>query len=128
MDCKVFVRRNFGNGYDDAYPKLTFFQNHIYWRLIRDVSDGVSHQFGYWLYRFNIIDKECGDAGVAGRSPVIDVKIVFPFCLKGNPVELAEWNDFILRCREIAKNVHEAGLNDSLTVTIPRSWKGGSEW
>jgi len=128
MECKVFIRRNFGHGYKDAWPRLSFFQRHIYWPLVRKVEDGMSRRFWFWIYRDSFPDKDCADPGAVSRHPVIEMTIVFPWGIKDNPVKLEGWNAFIGKSRGVAFGIRNPGIHEALTIEIPETWKGGSEW
>lgn len=128
MECKIFIRRNFGCGYDEAWPELSFFQKHIYWRLIRNVGDGMRRWFGFWIYKYNVPDSACPDPGAASRRPVVDITIVFPLRIKGNPMLFEEWVEFARKCQDVALGVHAPGIHNVLSICVPQTWKGGSEW
>lgn len=128
MECKIFVRRNFGKGYKDAWPRLSFFQRKVYWRLIRGAEDGVSKKLGFWLYHFTLQDDSCTDPGARRRHPAVEVTIVFPWRIKGCPTQLEGWDEFVRNCESVALGIHRQGIRDDLTVAIPDGWMGGSEW
>lgn len=121
--CKIFVNRNFGNGYAYAYPWLTFFQDFFLRHMIRDLDDGVSQRWGFWwVYHDCEPDTECTDLGAKDRSPVIDMTIVFPFLLKGSPEQLPGFESFLNRCRSVVRSVRHAGVCKELAVEVPEMW------
>jgi len=121
--CKLYVRRKFPNiGYDDAQPKLPFILGLTFQWLVRDIEEGVSRKWGFWMFRGEIHDENCLSPDAVGRDPKIFMTILFPYLLKDNPTTLPGWSSFLTNCWEVARNTNKAGETSRLVIPIANSW------
>ena len=121
--CKLYIRRKFPDvGYDDAWPKLPFVFGLVSQWLIRDLEDGVSRKWGFWMFRDVLDDEDCLNIAAVGRDPKIIINMLFPYLLKDNPTIMPGWCEFLGKCRAMARNVKKPGECNCLEIPVSKSW------
>jgi len=118
----IFLERNMGNGYENAYPDIPLWLRRYYSFIIGNPVNRLSKRFKYLIYHREEIDEECPDPRSKGRSPKIEMNAIFPRDFDENHLFSKIGNDLLEKCWTTAKEIQTRGANASLKIELPESW------
>lgn len=133
----LFVTRNMGNGYSEAYPNCSFLKNWIFDRFLKPLADrnlnqkvqnvscidskkisDVCQWRKYYVLKYECPDTKCdSDPFSKGRCYFFKLYII----LEGKPNVLppTRFDNFIEKCINAGQDVFTPGANDNLKIPIP---------
>lgn len=124
----IFLDRNMGHGFETAYPPISAFLMRFYKSIIIGMPKAaLSKRFGYIVYHRSEIDVNCPDPRSKGRSPRIEISVVFPWRFKERHLCSKAGNDLLQSCWTVAKQVMHKGVNPELKIELPTSWYTNQE-
>ncbi len=105
----IFLERNFGNGYELAYPRINNWRKKFYIWLSKNCKEGRHNKFFHTIIKEKQEDSKCEDPHAVGRSPMITIKIV----VFGNIHSKCKDN-----CISHALEITEGGETETLIVDV----------
>ena len=136
----IFVTRNMGNGYSEAYPDCSFLKNWVFDHFLKPLADknleqkpqktscadpekisDVCQWHKYYVLKYECPDTECAsDPFSKGRCYFFKMYII----LEGEPNVLPamRFENFIKSCIKVGQGVFTPGANNNLKVPIPETF------
>ncbi len=143
----IFIKRNMGSGYEEAYPPCSFFKKWIFRKyLLKKAEDcfqemlsinmknksvteledefrkGLRGKSDFWHgFLFEMIerkpDEKCIDPLAERRCPTFKMTII----MEGKPqiFPIERFDNFIQKCFDKANEIMQPGVNDELKIEIP---------
>ena len=118
----IFLERNMGNGYENAYPDVPSWLRRFYLFVIGNPTAPLSKRLKYLVFHREEIDNDCPDPRSKGRSPKIVMNALFPRSFDERHLLSKAGNDLLDKCWKTAKEIRVRGANSSLKIEVNESW------